>query len=111
MTDKTIENCRKVGGDYFKLIYSRRSNLTSDYFLKQFNFNDYHCFKSTGHQREMSYEDFLEFKYAVYIFFKKELYDKDHILKWIGWIKNIGRIQYLHKPLPPFNPEKIIIKK
>ena len=47
MTDKTISNVRIVGGDYFKLIYYRKSKYKLNHYLTQFNFNDYWCFKST----------------------------------------------------------------
>ena len=76
---KTIENCRKVGGDYFKLKYLRRSNKYLSDYINLFNFDDYWCFKSSNKQKLVSYEELLEFKYAGYIFFKKELYDIDII--------------------------------
>jgi hypothetical protein len=108
---KTIENKRKVGGDYFYLQHSRRDVRNLNDYLPLFNFDDYWCFKATGKQRLVSYEEFLEFKYAGYIFFKKDLYDLDHIQNWVNWMNGIGGIMFLVKPLPPFSPEKIIIKK
>jgi hypothetical protein len=111
MTDKTIINARIVGGDYFRLIYLRKSKYKLDYYLEQFNFDDYFCYKATKHQQLITYEELLDFRYSAYVFFKKELYDKKHIDLWIDFIKSIGGIQYLSKPLPPFNPyKKIIIK-
>lgn len=111
MTDKNISNVIKVGGDYFKLINARRSPYKLEHFLT-FNFEDYWCFKLTRHQQLIKdYQEFLDFKYAGYIFFKKDLYDIEHIQEWIDWCINIGGIQYLNKPVPPFKPEKIIIKK
>ena len=110
MTDKTIENRRKVGGDYFKLIYSKSSKkLLKDFLI--FNKEDYYIFKVTGKQREVKYEEMLEFKYSAYIFFKNSLYDKEHILIWIEYFNKLGGIQFLDKPTPPFNPNKIIIRK
>ena len=111
MTDKTIENDRFVGGDYFKLIYSRRKLNTLSYYLDKFNFEDYWCFKSTGKQRQVYYNEFIEFKYSRYVFFKKDLYDVDKILQWINWLNIIVGIQFLDRPTPPFNPNKIIIRK
>jgi hypothetical protein len=108
---KTITNGRKVGGDYFKLIYLRSSDKTLNDYLPLFNFDDYWCFKATGKQRLVSYEEFLEFKYAGYIFFKKDLYDLEHIQNWINWIYNINEFKFLNKPLPPFSTDKIIIRK
>ena len=109
-TSKTLENARIVGGDYFKLMYSRRRDLYLKDYIDKFNFEDYWCFKASGHQRLISYEDFLDFKYSSYIFFKKSSYNLNNILEWIKWFKNMGGVQYLDKPLPPFSPKKIIIK-
>ena len=111
MTNKTIVNRRPIGGDYFRLINVRTSNKYLSDFLPLFNFDEYYCLKASGHQRLVTYDNLLEFKYSEYIFFKKELYDKDHIGSWILFMKNIGGIQYLHRPLPPFNPTKVIIRK
>ena len=82
---KTIGNCRKVGGDYFRLIKLKSSNLYLKDFIDEFSFDDYWCFKSSRHQRLVNYEEFLEFKYVDYIFFRKDLYDVNRILKWRGW--------------------------
>ena len=114
MTTKTIINARPVGGDYFKLIYSRSSNLNLSDFLPLFNFEDYWCYKITNCQRLVTYDDLLEFKYACYIFFRKELYDKEHINMWIMWFRitySNHLPQFLDKPVPPFNPTKVIIRK
>lgn len=115
MTTKTIENrrynFRPVGGDYFNLTYARSSIKHLQDFLPLFNFTDYWCFKSSRHQVIVNYQELLEFKYSGYIFFKKELYSKDHIDMWIDWMKSIGGIQFLANPFPPFNPTKIIIRK
>lgn len=109
-TSKTIENRRPVGGNYFFLF----NRTTSDKYLKdyinKFNLNDYYIFKLTRNQRQVSYEEFLEFNNSGYIFFKKDLYYLDHINKWIDFWGKLGGIQYLSKPFPPFNPNKIIIK-
>lgn len=111
MIDKTIRSGRKVGGDYFRLIYSRRSKNKLDYYLPLFNFDDYWCFKSSRKQRLISYDEFIEFKYSGYTFFRKDLYDLNHIQYWINWMNSFGGIQFLSIPLPPFIPQKIIIKK
>ena len=110
-TSKTITNCRKVGGDYFRLINVKSSDKYLKDFINDFNFDDYWCFKTTDKQRLINEKDFLDFKYASYTFFKKELYDVDKILEWIDWFKMIGGIKYLVKPTPPFNPKKVKIKK
>lgn len=109
MTDKTIRNIRIVGGDHFRLEYNRKSKNKLNHFLTQFNFNDYWCFKHTGHQRLITeYSDLLNFDYAGYIFFRKELYNIDYMLFWIKYMKEIGGIQYLDRPFPPFDPYKKI---
>ena len=108
---KAIVNTRKVGGDYFRLIYLRSSNLYLKDFIDKFNFDDYWCFKTTNIQKLVNYEEFLEFKYASYTFFKKDLYDVNRILEWVEWFKDLGGVQYLVKPTPPFPPQKIIIRK
>ena len=74
-TTKTLENRRAAGSDWFKLIYARRSDLYLKDYLDKFNFDDYWCFKATNSQRLISYEDFLDFKYSSYIFFKKSSYN------------------------------------
>ena len=109
MTDKTIRNDRQVGGDYFNLIYSGTKLNTLNYYLDKFNFDDYWCLKVTRNQKLVDYDELIEFKYSGYIFFKKELYDVDKILYWINWLNNIGGINFLARPTPPFNPNKIII--
>jgi hypothetical protein len=111
MTDKFISNNRKVGGDFFFLQALKKSKHKLNYFLEKFNPDDYFIYKSTAKQKKVSIEDFLEFKYCVYILFKKGVYDNDNINIWIDWSNNIGGINYLVKPTPPFSPEKIIIKK
>ncbi len=113
MTDKTIQNTRIVGVDYFRLIYVRASKKYLNDYLLLFNFNDYYCFKSSEYQRQVSYEELLEFKYSGYIFFKKDKYNIKFIELWLKYIKEelIDGINYLSKPFPPFNPyEKITIK-
>jgi len=111
MTDKPISNARIVGGDYFVLKYIRSSNKKLKDYLPLFNFDDYWCYKKTRHQVIVDYETFIDFKQAGYIFFRKDLYKKEHIEKWIEYITSLGGIQYLSKPTPPFPPEKIIIRK
>ena len=104
-----IGNVKPVGGDCFKLAYARRYNKTLEDYLPLFNQEDYYILKSTGHQRLVTYDDMLTFKYSGYIFFKKSIYDIDKIIEWIEYFKSMGGVQYLDKPTPPFNPKKIKI--
>lgn len=109
MTDKTIANHRRVGGDYFKLYYERISKKHLTDFLPLFNFSDYWCCKTTNKQKLVSYEEFIEFKHCAYTFFKKDKYEINHINKWIEWMNNMGGIQFLDKPFPYFDPKIIKI--
>jgi hypothetical protein len=107
MTYKTISNINKVGDDYFRLFYDKiTSNKKLDYYLKQFNIEDYWIYKSTDKQRRVSIEEFYEFEYACYIFFKKDKYDYKEIDESLKLMKEIIMLKFLAKP-PPIE----IIKK
>ena len=109
MTDKPIRSKRVVGGDDFMLTHIRSPNKKLSDYLPLFNPDDYWCYKTTSKFREVDYEAFLEFKYAGYSFFRKDLYKKEYIDIWVEFCNGLT-IQYLDK-LPPFPPEKIIIRK
>lgn len=112
MTDKNITlNGGIVGGDWFSLMYRGHTHKL-EYFLT-FDPDLYYIYKSSGHQRKVSYEEFLDFKYCGYIFFKKEIYNDEHIDRYIQWYKkNIGGLVFINKPLPPIEVmDKIKIKK
>jgi len=113
MTDRTIGMANgKLCGDYFSLKYLRQSSRKLDYYLDQFNPNDYYIFKYTSKQRQVTIEELLEFKHAGYVFFKKDKYDIDYINNWINYYyNNIDELKYLIKPLPPFEPDIIKIKQ
>ena len=104
----------KSGFFHFTLQYHRTFEYRKplDYWLNILNINDYWIYKMTSKQRIVSIEEFMDFKYAGYIFFKKEKYNKDDINKWLDYYyENIDEIKILSRPLPPFPPTKIIIKK
>ena len=108
---KTIKpRTEKPGDDFFCLGFERRSDKYLKDYLPLFNIDDYYIYKSTRHQKEVSIKEFLDFKYSLYILFKKDKYDKKHIENWLEFLKSIGGIMFLSKPLPPFSPNKIIIK-
>ena len=111
MTDKPIANRRIVGGDYFYIKQERASNKKLTDFLSLFNFDDYWCYKGTGKFRQVDYQTFINFKHAAYTFFRKDLYIKEDIDRWVEYTTSLGGIQFLDKPTPPFPPEKIIIRK
>jgi len=104
-----ILNGREVGMDYFKLFYLRSSNKPLKDYLT-FNEDDYWIYKLTSKQRLIGPE-WKDFKYSGYIFFKKTLYNRDHIDIWIDFFNKLGEIKFLDKPTPPFHPDKIIIKQ
>jgi len=111
MTDKSISNRRIVGGDYFFLLKQTGFNKKLKDYLPLFNFDDYWCYKTTNKFRQVDYQTFINFEYAGYIFFRKDLYIKEHIERWVEFFISLGGIPYLTKPTPPFPPEKIIIRK
>lgn len=115
MTDITIRNnCGIVGGNFFILQKSKFVITTLDYYLDQFDINDYWIYKGSNQFREQSIEDLYEFKYAAYILFKKDVYDKEIINNWIDIILDIDKsnFKYLIKPFPPENiKDKIKIIK
>jgi hypothetical protein len=113
MTDKTIVLINCITSKWFKLIYSRKETKTLQDHLDKFNIEEYFIYKVTNRQRQVSIEDLYEFKYGGYILFKKDIFDKEYIDIWIEYLNQdkLRGIQYLSKPLPPFNPSKIIIKQ
>ena len=104
MTDKNIICVsNEVGSDWFKFIFSRKSDKKLDYYTNQFNLDDYYIYKCTSAFREVSIKDFLDFKYSGYILFKKDLYCNQEIDEWIDFVRSIikGQLTYLNKPFPP----------
>ena len=111
--DLKVRRTRRNLNDYFK-IYKIESSEKRDRPLIQyltFDPNNYWIYKTTGKQKEVSYEEFLDFKHSGYTFFKKDLYNKDDINKWIDFLYSFTSIPYLSKPLPPIEYiQKIKIK-
>ena len=72
----------------------------------------YNIFKFTSVVRQVTVEDFKNFKHAGYIFFDKNIYDLEYMNIWLKWLKeNNLNIKYLVKPFPPieiFNKIKIM---
>ena len=105
-----VENLREINGDHFRIGKIKRGydfNLIKDII----KYDEYYIYKISNKQREVSVEEFLNFKNCGYIFFKKDLYDKEWIDMWIEYIISIGGINFINKPLPPFHPSKINIIK
>lgn len=109
-SSKPIDHLFQVGGDFFALMNINRSKRKLSDYLPLFNIDDYYIYKCTRHQKEVSIKEFLEFKHCGYILYKKDKYNLQHIENWLEYIIDMGGINYLIKPLPPFSPNKIIIK-
>lgn len=110
MTDKTIE-MRGNYDDYFKILCSRKSKIYLNDIIDYFSFDDYHCYKRSGKQREVRYDSLVNMEYSGYILFRKDKYNKEHINVWINYSNDLGGIRFLDKKLPQFHPSKIIIKQ
>lgn len=116
INEQRYTNLRPVGGNYFILKkYNSKKCITYtlDELIKDLKLDDYYIFKYTSQQRLVTNEEFLSFKNAGYIFFKKSLYNSDHIELWLEWLKtNKLETKFLVKPLPPVEVlNKIQIKK
>ena len=111
----SIVSTRIVGSKFFTLGYRHDSRSITkkniNEWFEMFNIDDYNIIKATGAQRIVSIEDVKEFRHAGYTFYRKDLYDLEHIENWIDFInKEFGCLCYMVNPLPPFSPNKIIIK-
>lgn len=102
-------NDRPINGDYFtiKKGTTAQCKYDLDFFINRINFDDYYIFKSSNRQRQVSVEDFKEFKYSGYIFFKKDLFNPESIMEWAD---SDFMVHYLSRPVPPFPPSKIIYR-
>ena len=104
MTDKMIKNTNQICDDWFRLDYTKIDGRGKplQYYLLQFNPEDYWIYKQTSVFREVSVSDFFEFKYAGYIFFHKSKYSNIEINKSIKKINDsiFKNLKYFSKPLP-----------
>ena len=104
MTDKMIKNTNKICDNWFRLDYTKIDGRGKPlrYYLNQFNPKDFWIYKLTNVFREVSVNDFIEFKYAGYIFFHKSKYSNIEINKSIKKINNstFKYLKYFNKPLP-----------
>lgn len=122
MTDEVLQRVGNVNGNWFgfkkvksgqtykSIINSNGKKYMYEY-IDELNIKNYYIYKLSGKQKEVSLEDFMEFKYIGYIFFNKSVYNKKNIDSWINYFNNFGGVNYMDRPTPPFSPEKIIIKK
>lgn len=86
------------------------NRLTINELLKDINIDDYYILKGTRNFHFVYIEELKSFKFAKYLFLKKDKYDLDHINKWLNLCKVI-RVFFLNKPFPNFDPYKIKIIK
>ena len=114
MTDKPIRLRGDISNDYFGFEYNRKSTKTLKDYIDMFNVDDYWIYKYSNKQKLVSVEEFITFINMGYMLFRKDKYDKEYINLWLReFFYKGGRsgIQFLVKPTPPFDPEKIKIKK
>ena len=96
------EIINNINKGYFRLV--KRNNVGEDieYYLDKFNvdLNDYWILKSSNKFRFINKEE-IE-KWASVICFKKDVYDKEHIDKWLDFHNSFDyQLKYLVKPFPP----------
>ena len=105
-----ISNGRKVGDDYFYLKKLRSSDNSLEYYLNQFNVDDYWILKASDRFRLVSNEEFLTFKYACFIFFKKDVYSLELIKGWLEFLYSGVdlRMLFLVKPFPPLYVKSLL---
>jgi hypothetical protein len=86
---------------------SHKNKSTIEEYLTKFNPEDYWIYKRTGKQKLVSIEELMDMEYSSYVFFHKSTYNPDYIQQWIDFIT----VQFIVKPLPPFPPTKIIVRR
>ena len=99
-----------------KLFYVKKLNISTtplSSIIDKIDYDKYNIFKCTNVIRQVTIEDFKNFKHAGYIFFDKNIYNLKHINMWLEWIKDnkIQNFTYISKPFPPieiFNKIKIM---
>jgi hypothetical protein len=95
-------NIGKLDGDYFRIWKNNKGGVELEFYIDRIEFKDYYIYKKSNKFKEVSVEDFKEFKYSAYIFFNKDLYNNIEIDKSIEWLYNNNNMypQFLDKPLP-----------
>lgn len=75
--------------------------------LLKINMDNKIIYKISSAFREVSYEDFLDFKYCGYLIMDKR--EKDNMEEWLEFIKvNKISLRFLTKPFPKFYKINII---
>jgi hypothetical protein len=107
---KTILNNRGGIDNYFTIEKTNSDGYDIEDILQKINHEAYWIYKYSNKQKQVSIEEMKEFEYAGYIFFHKSKYNPDYINHWITHINRLMHT-YMVKPLPPFPPTKIIVRK
>ena len=105
--NKKLINRFEINSDHFRIGVDNSSTKTLLNYYNIINYDDYYILKASGKQKIVTKEEFLDLKYSCYSFFKKDLYNINHIFEWC----NFQSLCFLHKPVPPFSTNKIIIKQ
>lgn len=112
---KLLEHSGTINGEWFSLIWAKRGDdkrkKTLQEYIKDVDLDEYWIYKQSGKQKLVDKENLYQFSYAGYTLFRKCKYNKDHINIWIEYFNNFGGLPYMTRPLPPFDPNKIVIKK
>jgi hypothetical protein len=80
----------------------RSGENTLEYHLDKIDIDKYYILKSSNCFRFLTIEEVISEKYSGYTFFKKEIYSKEFIDKWLDFLKiNNINTYFLNKPFPP----------
>lgn len=95
---------------FIRIWKDRNGKYTSDELLKEvktFDMVNKIIYKSSNVFREVSFEEFLEFKYSKYLFVDNK--ERDNMRKWLEFIKvNNINLRFLDKPFPKFFKSNVI---
>ena len=112
MTDKTLSlgSRRVVGGNYFGFMYLKPGKKTLQHYLTLFNIDDYNIYKASNRFKKVSKEEFMEFKYAIYLLIKKDYkHCTDEFIEYYNKLNIDLVFKYLIKPIE-FNIKELNIK-
>tara|TARA_R110002050_G_scaffold74369_3_gene159583 strand:+ start:24 stop:371 length:348 start_codon:yes stop_codon:yes gene_type:complete len=106
-------NClgKGLNKEYFRIHKNNNDKFKSlEYFIDNINFDDYFIYKSSNKFRRVSVEEFKEFKYVSFIFFRKDLYNEKDFELWLYTIYESINIdmRFITKPFPSVNYLKLI---
>ena len=102
----------RFGQEWFLIRKLSISKILLSSIIDKIDYDKYNIFKYTNSIKQVTVEDFKNFKHAGYIFLSKNIYDLEYINIWLSWLKdNNLNIKFLSKPFPPieiFNKIKIM---